>query len=379
MKKIYHIIRSGFVKSLCLNCILLTGWMFSSCVSEKKGIVLESKMQYADLLSITEESEYYKVDIINPWDTTRLLQQLILTDDIDKPGLPDGIRVKIPLQNSLVMTAVHCSLLEELECSDAISSVCDAGFINSPILKAQIESGRVVDCGNSMIPSMEKIISVRPDAMLISPYEKNNLAKLENLRIPIVMCADYMETTPLGRAEWMKFYGILYGSKELSDSLFHAIEERYLSLKSVVSKVTNRPSVLSEKRMGQVWFVPGVRSTIGHLYADAGASNPFAGMESRNGSVSLSPEQVLQHAKDADVWLLKSDKDIGLRSLAEENPIYQQFSSYQSCNVWTCNTMESYYYEKAPFHPDLLLADFIRIFHPELKIPGDNTFYFKTR
>lgn len=379
MKKTNNIICCGFIKIPCLICILLIVWVFSSCMSENKGVVLENRMLYADLLSITEEDEYYKVDIINPWDTTRLLQQLVLTDDIDKPGLPDGIKVKIPLQNSLVMTAVHCSLLEELECSDAVGSVCDAGFINSPILKAQIESGRVVDCGNSMLPSIEKIISVRPDAMLLSPYERNNLTKLENLRIPIIMCADYMETTPLGRAEWMKFYGILYGRKGLADSLFHATEGRYLCLKSTITKVDNRPAVLSEKRIGQVWFVPGARSTIGHLYADAGASNPFSGMESHNGSISLSPELVLQHARDADVWLLKSDKNITIRSLAEENPIYQQFSPYKSRNVWTCNTMDTYFYEKAPFHPDLLLADFIRIFHPELDIPGENAFYFKIR
>ena len=177
----------------------------------------------------------------------------------------------------------------------------------------------------------------------------------------------------------MKFYGILYGRKELADSLFQATEERYQNLKSTIRKVGSRPAVLSEKRMGQAWFVPGARSTVGHLYSDAGASNSFSGMESRNGSVPLSPEQVLQQAKGADIWLLKSDKDITLRSLGEENPIYQQFYPYQSRNVWSCNTMDTYFYEKAPFHPDLLLADFIRIFHPELEIPGENIFYFKTR
>ena len=364
---------------MCTVCILLAVWMFSSCVPENKGVFLKNKMSYADLLSITEEEGYYKVDVINPWDTTRLLQQLILTDDVDKPGLPEGTKIMIPLRKSLVMTAVHCSLLEELGCSDAVSSVCDAEFINSPKLKVRIKYGRVVDCGNSMIPSIEKIISVRPDAMLLSPYEQNNLTKLENLRIPIILCADYMETTPLGRAEWMKFYGILYGRKELADSLFLATEERYQNLKSTIRKIGSRPAVLSEKRMGQAWFVPGARSTVGHLYSDAGASNPFSGMESRNGSVPLSPEQVLQHAKGTDIWLLKSDKDITLRSLGEENPIYQQFYPYQSRNVWSCNTMDTYFYEKAPFHPDLLLADFIRIFHPELEIPGENVFYFKTR
>lgn len=357
---------------------LLIALLFASCSQNEKETI-HSGVDYAEILSITEGDGYYQVDIHNPWMPGKLLQRLILIDGSTSEALPDGQQVRIPLSRSLVMTTVHCSLLEELGCLDNISSVCDAPYINSSTLKDRIATGCVVDCGNSVSPSIEKIITVRPDAILMSPYEYNDLTKLDNLNIPIIMCADYMETTPLGRAEWIKFYALLFGAKEKGDSIFSEVAASYNSMKSKVSAVTFRPLVLSEKCMGSQWYVPGPKSTFARMYLDAGADSPFPDRHSRKGSLCMSPEQVLHDAQKADVWLLKSDADITLQSLAAERNIYTQFQPYKTRNVWCCNTMTTAFYEKVPFHPDLLLADLIRIFHPEVAVPGENVFYFKAR
>lgn len=334
-------------------------------------------LSHSQLLTLSEADGCVVAEIINPWDTTKLLQRLVLTDDPQRPGLPEGLRVKVPLTHSLVMTTVHCSLLSELGVSDAVCAVCDAAYVNDSITKARLATGSITDCGNSMAPTVEKIIAVHPDAMLVSPYQQQDLSKLQALQIPIILCADYVEPSSLGRAEWIKFYGLLYGCKDKADSIFDKTAQRYDELRKMVANVTTRPSVLTDMRYGQQWFVPSSGSTIGRLYDDAGATNPFASFKEQNGGIPLSPEQILVTAKDADVWVIKADHDITLPMLAAENDMNSQFSAFQNKNVWFCNTIKSLFYETEPFHPELLLEDFIRIFHPELNIPGTSHYYHK--
>lgn len=168
------------------------------------------EMRYASNLTIDEYEGYSVVKIRNPWDSTRLLQSYVLLEDGYEP--PSDFNreqiIRVPLKKSVVYSAVHVSLLDELEAEDAISGVCDSEYIYEPGIKQRIASGVIADCGNSMAPNMEKILLVAPGAVLLSPFENSNgHGKLDQAGIPVVECADYMETSPLGRAEWMKFYG----------------------------------------------------------------------------------------------------------------------------------------------------------------------------
>ena len=366
MTRIHHIV-----------ILLLSIFPFLNSCTQKEGQgggdIPTNIMTEARLISVVDGKGFSDVTITNPWDTTKILQHLCLVDNacydslIATATLPaDAQIVRVPLQHSLVMSTVHCSLIDELGKDDAIGSVCDASYIKVDAIADRIKDGTIHDCGNSMAPTIERIIEAAPDAMLISPYEKMDMAKLDNLNIPIIQCADYMEPTALGRAEWMRFYGRLYGCTSDADSLFTLTSSRYAELTDsakIYAKNTTPPTVLSDLCMGSVWYVPSSQSTVGKMYADAGATNPFADVK-QNGSIAMAKEKVLLNAQHATVWLMKYDAEIkGTEGLDKLSTFYRQFDAYKSHNVWLCNTSTSRYFEETPFHPDWLLADYLTIFY----------------
>lgn len=337
-------------------------------------------LSYAKNLTLTRFPDYVKAEIRNPWDTTRLLHTyLLVPDSIELPSnLPQGTVVRTPLKNSLIYSSVHNSLASELGAIDAIKGVCDAQYIHQKKLADRIKSGVVADCGNSMTPNIEKIIKLNPDGILLSPFENSgNYGKLGQLGIPIIECADYMETSPLGRAEWMKFYGLLFGREQKAIDLFDSTEKEYLNLKNLVSDIQDKPKVLVDRIYGSAWNVPAGHSTMGIFIEDAGGINPFAYID-RSGSTGLAGEQVLHKAGDADVWIIRysQSNDKTLRELASDNAIYPQFKALKEHNVYGCNTSKVFFYEEIPFHPQWLLADLISIFHPEVPLPSHPHHYF---
>ena len=343
-----------------------------SCATTEESQL--APLKHARLLTMQKHDGWTEAQIRNPWDTTKVMQKLAIIEDSEaKPGVGKDVTViNAPLKHSLVMSSVHCSLIAELNSVDAIAAVCDAEYVKEKSVAVRIKEGKIKDCGNSMTPAVEQIAMVKPDAVLISPYKDNDLTKLNQLGINMVQCADYMEPTPLGRAEWVRLYGMLVGKVAEADSLFSEVEKHYLTLKS---DTVSGPKIISDSKYGEVWYVPTGNSTVGQMYADAGGVNPFSDRK-ENGSVALSPEEVLMKAKDGDVWILKSDGEMTLDQLRQADPINSQFKAFAEGNVWHCNTVETPFYEQTPFHPNLLLEDFVYIFHPE-KRAGKTLHYFK--
>lgn len=328
------------------------------------------KVGHARLFTWVDYQDYQVVTLRNPWDTLHILHTYILVPRAKElpPRLPKGTVVRTPLQRSLVYSAVHCSLMQELGVGNAIAGVCDLKYICLDTIHAEVERGRIVDCGDAMQPDLERIIDLSPDAVLLSPFENSGgYGKVEKLNIPLIECADYMETSALGRAEWMRFYGRLFGVAAEADSLFQIVEQRYKKLAFKASLSSVRLSVFSERKSGSAWYMPGGGSTLAGLYRDACVSYPFA-YTSQSGSVPLAFETVFDKAGDADVWLIKynSPKDLTYDDLRAEYAGYARFKAFKQRTVYGCNTACVPYYEETPFHPDRLLEDFIQIFHPEL-------------
>lgn len=187
----------------------------------------DSIIEYAELLSITRHDDYTDVKISNPWDSTRLLHRYILVPKTQNvpSNLPQGTVVRTPLSNTLVYASVHCSLLEQLDALSQIGGVCDLSYIKTPALLSRAENGKLTDAGNSMSPDIERVMSLNPDAILLSPFENAGYGRIGKMGIPIIECADYLETSPLGRAEWIKFFGLLYGKEVEADSIFTEVEK----------------------------------------------------------------------------------------------------------------------------------------------------------
>lgn len=328
------------------------------------------RFQYARLLTVVKHPEFTIASIRNPWDTVHTLHTYILVprDAVLPQSLPQGTVVRTPLQHSVLYSAVHCGLLQELGAFSAIAGVCDLKYIDLESIQQAVVRGQIADCGDAMQPNVEQIIDLHPDAILLSPFENSGgYGRVEKLDIPLIECADYMETSALGRAEWARFYGLLFGTESVADSLFSGVEARYLDLKQKARQSSVSKSVISERKSGSAWYMPGGRSTVAGVFADACARYPFADTQ-QSGSVPLAFETVFDKGGDADIWLIKynSPHDLTYVELETEFAGYKAFKAFQNRMVYGCNTARIPYYEETPFHPDRLLSDLIQIFHPDL-------------
>lgn len=335
--------------------------------------------EYASNIKVLKNKDFTQVELRNPWDTLKTLQTYILVNKNKHVtnNLPKGTVIKTPLRRSVVYSSVHCALLDELDAIESISGVCDLEYINHNRIKELCDNGHIADCGSSMNPDIEKIIDLNTDAVLLSPFENSGgYGRIESIGIPIIECADYMETSPLGRAEWIKFYGMLMGKEKEADSLFNKIEEQYLTLKAKTQNVEYRPTVISELKYSSAWYVPGGQSTMARLINDAGANYIFSYTKG-SGSIPLSFETVLDKGQKADFWLIKYNQktDKTYSELENDYSPYKNFDAWKNKRIFGCNTSYVNYYEETPFHPEGLLRDLIIVFHPEL-MNNEATKYF---
>lgn len=398
--KIKNIIFGALVVLLVVAC------QGGKTASGEGGDTLQ--MKYAELLTIVKHNDgaYTEAIIENPWKKGTTLHKYILVPkgkegDETVARLKDDIRenatlqmgshcdiVRTPLESNVVFTAPHCQLMYELGCKNAITGVCDKDYINIPDIKERVKlsDGKastsdtdkvIIDCGSSMQPDMERIIALKPEGLFISPFENSGgYGKLDKLHIPIIETADYMETSPLGRAEWMKFYGLLFKSEERSDSLFSSIEKEYLALKAEAAKLPQGLSILTERKMGSVWYVPGGKSTMGILLKDANAKYIFAD-DTHSGSLAYGPERILSKGTKIDVWAFKyfGGKALSKNDLLAEYEGYKVLKAFNSNSIYQVDTSTQPYFELTSFHPEILIREFIILAHPKATQFGKLRFY----
>ena len=361
------------MKQLTIFIFLLT--LLSACGGRSKtSSAIETEeaisLRYAENLTLSATEDYTIARLRNPWDTTKILHTYILVDKEKSlpANLPEGTLVRTPLSKAIVYSSVHCGLLQQIGALKSIGGICDLKYIKLPEIQEGCQNGTIIDVGNGMNPDIEKIIDLHPDAIMLSPFENSGgYGRVEKLNIPIIECADYMETSALGRAEWMRFYGLLFGQAQKADSFFAEVEKNYNDLKALVAPVSYAPSVISELKNGSAWYVPGGKSTSARIYADAGANYVFAA-DAHSGSVPLAFETVFDKGQNADFWLIKYNQAIDktYSELKSDYAPYAGFRAFKEHNIYGCNTGKVAFYEDSPFHPDWLLKDLIKIFHPAL-------------
>ena len=372
---------------LILLPLLLSAALLQGCggngTASSGGVATDTvAFKYSRLIHVEQMADGSRlVTIDNPWKPGKALHRYALVPYgavIQHQTGQGATLVRVPLKRSIIFTSVHAALVDQLHSQAQVAGVADLKYIKVPFVQEGCRSGRLVDCGDGMNPLVEKIIDAQADAILLSPFENSGgYGRIEDVNIPLIECAEYMEASPLARAEWMRFYGMLYGCEHEADSLFAVVDSSYHALCQQSQEAGQGRSVLVDKQTGTVWYMPGGRSTIGQMLVDAGADYAFAGDE-HSGSLSLPFETVLERCGEADVWLFRydSDKPIALRQLLDEQPGYRQLKPVrrqmehhgpQSAGyIYGCNVMTSMFYEETPFRPDLLLQDFIQILHPDI-------------
>ncbi|MDE6628515.1 MAG: ABC transporter substrate-binding protein [Muribaculaceae bacterium] len=322
-------------------------------------------MEEARLLRMTDGDGFVMAEVVNPWDTTRLLGRYLLVErGVEPDSLPGGEyeRIEVPVERALVFSSVHGGVISELGAGGRIAGVADGGYFTREPLAGRIRRGEVRDVGSSMAPSVEAVVALGPDVMLVSPFENAGHGALEQTGVPVVECADYMEATPKGRAEWVRILGVLFGERARADSLYRSVSAAYDSIAADAAESGSHPLVLTEQLQDGYWFVPGGRSYMARLICDAGGRYPWADNEEA-GSLQLDFSSVYARAGDADVWLIRSfGHETSLDDLRGMFQLNSQFKAFKNGNVWVANTAEVPLYDEFPFHPEFLLEEYARIF-----------------
>lgn len=368
------------VSALALLSVYACGGKRTCSVAQGGDTV---RMEYAKHITIVKHDGYTTAELSNPWRKDAVLHRYVLVCRKDsarmasKVSAMDGTVVYTPVGRGVMFSAPHCYLMGEIGAADAVSGVCDLNYINLPYLHKAVSEGRVADCGNGMSPSVERIVSVSPDALFVTPFEGVNYGQLANIGVPLVECADYMETSALGRAEWMKFYGMLVGRENEADSLFAVVKRNYADYSNKAMKSALRPRVITERVVSGVWYCPGGESSMGQLLRDAGVDYVFAD-DKHSGSLTLSPEKVIEKAATADWWLFVNSGagNLDRNGLLTEYEGYKMIKAYREGHVLECvPSISNPYFEQISFRPDFLLADFISWFHPELHVLPSAHYY----
>lgn len=383
--------RLSSICALWLQCLFL----LIGCASAELPTAVP--LRYAKLLRMTEQPDYIWSEVVNPWDTTQILHQYLL---IDKGVSSEKVRtlqtqhktavvVRTPLQRSLMQSTVHASLALQLGAQQQLVGLCDTAYIVAPELKKL----HLSDFGRGDQPNVERIIAAQTDACWFAPFEEMRYTSLERANIPVIDCADYLETTPLGRAEWMRFYGRLWGKSQLADNLFEQEVRQYEDLAQKIKEssessqnslrntrnLSHKPRVWLDLPWQSTWYVPGGKSYLSALIADAGGDYALQNND-QSGSLPLPLERAWKYAQQAEVWIIKGGQEVpsDYTELSQLSRVYSQFPAVRSHRVWVCNTMQVPYYEQTPFFPALLLrewcqmlgtltqdsATFLRYFHP---------------
>jgi len=369
--------------------VFITLWvtvLFLSACGGKSSTVSGSAqgdsipLHYSSNLSLIDYENYIVAQLRNPWDTTKILHTYVLVDKKQPlpQELPQGTLVRTPLSKAVIYSSVHCSLLKDLGALNSIGGVCDLKYIKLPEIEEGCRNGTITDVGDGMNPNIERIIDLHPDAILLSPFENSGgYGRVEKLNVPIIECADYMETSSLGRAEWMRFYGLLFGKKTEADAMFASVERSYKDLQELVKPISFAPSVMCDLKTSSTWYTPGGNSTIARLYADAGANYIFR-EDTHSGSLPYPFEVIFEKGQQTDFWLIRYNQPIDktYKELEKEFAPYAGFRAFKERNIYGCNTNRVPFYEETPFHPDWLLKDLIKIFHPSL-LEGYELRYYK--
>ncbi|WP_149206348.1 ABC transporter substrate-binding protein [Flavobacterium johnsoniae] len=344
----------------------------------------KNSIEYASGLSIVKYDDYSVVTVSNPWPNANKDFKYVLKEKEAK--VPDSLQaytaIQVPLESVVVTSTTNIPLLEMLEVENKLVGFPHTDYISSEKTRALIDKGSVKNVGQNEKLNIEQLIELSPDLIVTFGVDNNN-PMLDNLKksgLNILIQGDWMEQSPLGKAEWIKLYGALFGKEEKAKELFDKIVQSYEQAKKLAAEKAVNSTVLYGSMYEDVWYVAKGNSWVAEFMKDAHANYLWADLKG-TGSEGLSFEKVLDKAKTANVWIA-SGSFKSLDELQKANPHYGEFDAFKNKNVYSFEgklgaTGGTVYYELAPSRPDLVLKDYIKIFHPDLLPSYEFTFASK--
>ncbi len=373
MKKTFLIISIIFLITSCYN----TADKNDANNSDRDSLNL---VRYAENFKLYNYKSGYKLIINNLSDKSEFY---IFNDSIDVPKeLNNKKIIKTPINSAVTFSSTQWSVFQMIDEISKVKGILESNYTKNSEILTLVDEGKIEDVGYENNIDTEKLIHLQADIILFTPYPTVSYDNLETLTSSVLIpFSDYLESHPLGRAEWMKVVALLCGKEKQVNEYFDNIVSRYESLCNLCSKAENKPTIFSDLPFENQWYVPGGNSYIARIFADAGAEYIWSDNES-TGSLHIDAESVLFKAQKADYWRVinSGDEDFTYEKLAKENELYSMFDAFKNKKLLVCNVRECGYFERSQYEPDILLADFIYHFHPELlKNEWENYFptYFK--
>ncbi|MCR5270452.1 MAG: ABC transporter substrate-binding protein [Prevotella sp.] len=293
--------------------------------------------------------------------------------------IPEGyIRVDVPVERTIVMTMLQLSNFIALDGLDVVKGITGTKNLFNKEVRRRVKEGQIAKIGMEGNFDTELILSANPEVIFISPFKRGGYDAIKETGITLIPHLGYKELHPLGQAEWIKFVALFTGQEQKADSLFRGIAERYHMIKKRLAEAAFKsvPTVFSGEMHGGNWYAVGGKNSLAQIFRDAGAD--YVIHDDNTGGVTIEFEQMYATAANADYWrILNSyEGDFSYQALKASEPRNELFKAFRDKQVIYCNMKQMPYYEKAPVMPDVILADLVAIFHPEL-MPADYqpTFY----
>ena len=374
-----------FVQNTTL--LFLVFFLFIQCKKEsQQEAEIQSpanEIHYAKGLEIYKHNGFTIVKITSPWPNAKEQFTYILQK---KNGIiPDSLKqfmaISVPIKSIVVTSTTHIPALELLGVENTLVGFPNTDYISSVKTRKLIATGKVREVGTNETLNTEVLIDMNPD-VIVSFGLNNSNPTLDNLKksgLKVMLNGDWTEQSPLGKAEWIKFFGALYGLDSKANTLFSAIEKEYKNTLALAQKATRKPTVLSGAMFQEQWYVPQGESWASLFLKDAKANYLWADSKG-TGSLSLPFETILEKAQEAEYWISPGDFS-SLQQMSESNPHYKQFDAFQNKKVYSYAINKGakggiVYFEWSPTRPDWVLKDLIKIFHPEL-LPDHKLFFFQ--
>ncbi len=362
--------------------------LFTACKQDKKEVSVAgatpTAIKYAEGFSIEKTNNLTLIHITNPWPGADKSYTYALVEKGSGIKNIEGIDaiVETPIKNIVVTSTTHIPSLEMLGETKSLIGFPNLNYISSERTRKAIEAGKIKELGKNEAINTEVLINLSPDAVVGFAVDGNNttFTTIQKTGIPVLYNADWTETHPLGKAEWIKFFGALYGKQKEADSIFNTIETNYLSAKKIAAQAKKTPTVLSGAMYKDVWYLPQGDSWAAQFIEDANGT--YLWRDSKGtGSISANLETVLEKGKEAQYWI-GPGQFTSLEQLQETHSVYTEFDAYKNKKVYSFTNKKGetggvLYYELAPNRPDIVLKDIIKILHPEL-LPEHSLYFFST-
>ncbi len=376
--------KSNFL--LVFACSLFLILLGCKQINEKNSTPFSASansVRYAKGLEIYKYEGYSVMKITKPWPEATTGFTYVLKE---KNGIvPDSLNkfpvISVPIQSIVVTSTTHIPSLEMLGIENTLVGFPSTNFISSVKTRKRIDDGKVREVGINESLNTEILIDMKPD-VIVSFGINNSNPTIDNLQksgLNVLINADWTEQSPLGKAEWIKFFGALYGLEAKANALFSKIENNYKNALALAEKTTQKPTVLSGAMFQDQWYVPQGESWVSVFLKDA--QSDYLWKETKGfGSLSLPFETILDKAQNATFWIAPGDFS-SLKQMSDSNPHYSEFSSFKNKKVYSYAINKGakggiVYFELASARPDLVLKDLIKIFHPEL-LPNYKPFFFQ--